>query len=170
MFTFNVNAKVHGAELELTSAPAHGLVVGAGLSWLRSLTDPIQNVNPLTFDVRFARQELPFSPRYSANAYVRKTWDSSGGSFSVQADAKWLDHHKVELLDDPALMSPAYAVANVRATYDTADQHWRLSAFVNNVFDKDHLINGTPTASVTGSVLGIYGSPRWFGGTLTYRW
>lgn len=170
VFTFNVNAKVHGAELELTAAPAHGWVVGAGLSWLDSLTDPIQNVNPLTFDVRFARQELPFSPRYSANAYVRKTWDTAYGVFSMQADAKWLDHHKVELLDDPALMSPAYAVANAQASYETRDQHWRFTTFVNNVFDKEHLINGTPTASVTGSVLAIYGSPRWFGSTLSYRW
>ena len=170
VFTFNVNAKVHGGELELTAAPLHGMVVGAGISWLDSLTDPIQNVNALTGGVRFARQELPFSPRYSVNALIRQSWEIGHGTISLQADAKWLDTHKVELLDDPALISAPYAVANVRATYETMDQHWRLSAFANNVFDKVPLINGTPTASVNGSVLAIYGSPRWFGGTLSYHW
>jgi iron complex outermembrane receptor protein len=113
---------------------------------------------------------LPFSPPFSVNALVRQEWHILAGTFSLQADAKWLDTHKVELLADPALLVAPYAVANVRAGYETTDRHWKISAFVNNVFNSVHLINGTNVDSVDGSVLGIYGSPRWFGGEIAYHW
>jgi iron complex outermembrane recepter protein len=170
VFTFNTNAKVHGAELEVTAAPVRGLQAGLGVSWLHSLTDPIQNVNPLTLETRYARQELPFSPPFTVNGFIRQEWRFATGTFWAQADAKWLDKHKVELIDDPALMAGPYAVTNFRLGYNMPDGHWRLSAFVNNAFNNIHLINGTPAASVSGSVLGIYGSPRWYGGTVSYHW
>jgi outer membrane receptor protein involved in Fe transport len=67
-------------------------------------------------------------------------------------------------------MADPYAIANVRADYESDDKHWGFGLFVTNAFDKVHLINGTGVASVDGSVLGIYGSPRWFGGRVSYRW
>jgi outer membrane receptor protein involved in Fe transport len=54
----------------------------------------------------------------------------------LQADAKWTDTHKVELLDDPGLVVPPTAVANARATYQTQDKRWSLAVFCNNVFNK----------------------------------
>jgi iron complex outermembrane receptor protein len=170
VFTFNTDAAVHGAELEVSATPVHGMEVDLGVSWLNSLSAPIENVNPLTGDPRFARQQLPFSPPFSVNALIRQEWSVFSGKLSLQADAKWLDKHKVELLDDPALEVAPYAVANLRAGYETPDRHWHVALFLNNVFGNVHLINGTPVGSVDGSVLGIYGPPRWFGGTVGYRW
>jgi iron complex outermembrane receptor protein len=170
VFTFNTNAAVHGAELEISTTPWRGMQVDLGVSWLKSLSDPIQNVNVLTGNVNYIREELPFSPPFSVNALVRQEFPIFTGTFSVQADAKWLDTHKVELLADPALLVAPYAVANLRAGYETKDHHWKVSAFVNNVFNNVHLINGTNVDSVDGSVLGIYGSPRWFGGEVAYHW
>jgi len=170
VFTFNTNAAVHGAELEISTTPWHGMQIDLGASWLQSLSDPIQNVNVLTGNVGYVREKLPFSPPFSVNALVRQEWHILAGTFSLQADAKWLDTHKVELLSDSSLLVAPYAVANLRAGYETTDRHWKISAFVNNVFNNVHLINGTNVDSVDGSVLGIYGSPRWFGGEIAYHW
>jgi len=170
VFTFNVDAKVHGAELELAATPVRGLELGIGSSWLVSLTDPIQNVNALTGNILYVREQLPFSPKFSANLFARDTWALGAGSLSLQADTKWVDTHKVELLDDPALISPSYAVANFRLTYAMSHERLRFTAFVNNAFNKVYIINGTPAASTVGSVLAIYGNPRWAGGMVQYRW
>jgi iron complex outermembrane recepter protein len=170
VFTFNTNAIVRGAELEVSTTPLHGMQIDLGVSWLNSLTDPIQNVNALNDNVLYVREQLPFSPPFSVNALIRQEWRVFAGTFSLQADAKWLDTHKVELLDDPALLVAPYAVANIRAAYETKDRHWKVSVFVNNVFNNIHLINGTNVGSVDGSVLGIYGPPRWFGGEVAYHW
>ncbi len=170
VFTFNTDAAVHGAELEVSTTPLRGMQVDLGVSWLNSLSAPIENVNALNGDIRYQRQQLPFSPPFSVNGLIRQEWVTLLGKFSLQADAKWLDKHKVELIDDPALEVAPYAVANLRAGYETQDRHWRLSMYLNNVFGNVHLINGTPAGSVDGSVLGIYGPPRWFGGSVGYYW
>ena len=169
-FTFNTDAKVHGAELELRAAAAKGLEVGVGGGWLKTLTEPIQNYNAVAGVTRFARQELPFSPHFTANAYVRKSWMLPSGKLELQADVKWTDTHKVELLDDPGLVVPPTAVANARATFQTQDGHWSATAFVNNMFNKIYIANGTNYVGYTGSLLIIYSPPRWYGGTLSYHW
>lgn len=170
LFTFNTDAKVHGAELEFKAAPAKGVDLGIDVAWLRTLTNPIQNVDAITGNTRFARQELPFSPHFSSDVYIRKDWAFDGGKFSLQADAKWTDTHKVELLDDPGLVVPPTVVANTRATYQTENKHWSLAVYCNNVFNKIYIANGTNYTAYDGSFLMVYSLPRWYGGTLSYRW
>ncbi len=170
LFTFNTDAKVYGAELELKAAPVKGIELGIDGAWLRTLTNPIQNLDAFTGTTRFARQELPFSPHFSSDVYIRKDWVFDRGKFSLQADAKWTDTHKVELLDDPGLVVPPTAVANARATYQTQDKRWSLAVFCNNVFNKVYIANGTNYTAYDGTFLMVYSPPRWYGGTLSYRW
>jgi iron complex outermembrane receptor protein len=78
-------------------------------------------------------------------------------------------HEYLELLNAPVDYQPSYALSNARLTYSSGVGHWDVSAWVKNLTDKYYRVYNLDLSAL-GFNQGVYGPPRTFGGTFTYRW
>jgi iron complex outermembrane receptor protein len=160
----NVNANIKGGELELAVAPTRGMNLQLGISHLSTEAKDV----PLPAG-GFTNTELPQAPAWSVNAVARYEWDIPTGKLAIEADTKWNDHEYLELLNAPVDYQPSYALSNARLTYSSGGGHWDVSAWVKNLTDKYYRVYNLDLSAL-GFNQGVYGPPRTFGGTFTYRW
>ena len=64
----------------------------------------------------------------------------------------------------------AYGIFDMRLRFDSADDRYSVEFFVENVFDKDFIIDAGNTGDAFGIPTFIAGPPRFFGGYLTVRY
>jgi len=160
-----VNAKGKGGELELTLVPLQRLNLTLGLSHLESIVP-----NILLPAGGTASAQLPQAPHWSVNAAVHYEWPMFGGTMSAQVDGKWDSLQYLELENSQSDLQGSYGVANARLGFRSADDRWEVSAFVRNATNKYYKIYNLDVAGLFGNVVSVYGPPRVFGGTITYRW
>lgn len=165
---FNKDAEIYGADLEFAANPIEGLDLVLGLGLLDT------KVKDLDFGFGIVDRDTAFSPDFNISGLARYSWPLGNGSLAVQADFKYLDDHNFNLVAPPVLQEDAYAVANARVSYTGAGERWELAFFVNNLTDEEYRVQGFDVS--TGPPVGFgmveeyYGRPRWFGGSLSYRW
>ncbi|MGD1953712.1 MAG: TonB-dependent receptor, partial [Sphingomonadales bacterium] len=63
----------------------------------------------------------------------------------------------------------SYSLVNARLGLKDTDDGWQVEAFVNNMFDKEYLIDGGNTGGLFGRPTFIPGAPRIYGIELTGR-
>ena len=63
----------------------------------------------------------------------------------------------------------AYTVANARVDWESPGGRWGVAAFVNNVFEEEYRVYAFDSSLFAGVVAGVYGRPRWYGVSATYR-
>lgn len=160
----NIDATVKGGELELAWVPVRGANLQLGLSHLESRA---KNV-PLPAG-GLTDTQMPQAPRWSVNAVARYEWSIALGRLAVEADTKWNSGQYLELVNAPADYQSSYAVSNARLTYTTADDRWEVAAWVRNLADRAYRVYGLDLSAL-GFEQSVYGPPRTFGATFTYRW
>jgi iron complex outermembrane receptor protein len=60
-------------------------------------------------------------------------------------------------------------VLNARVGYDSGNGRWSVAAFVDNVTEEEYRVYAFDSSLFAGVVAGVYGRPRWYGLTATYR-
>ena len=63
-----------------------------------------------------------------------------------------------------------YGIFDVRVRFDAEDDRWSAEFFVDNLFDKEFIIDAGNTGDAFGIPTFIAGAPRVFGGYLTFRY
>jgi iron complex outermembrane receptor protein len=160
----NVDAKVKGGELEFAWAPVRGANLQLGVSHLETTA---QNV-PLPAG-GLTDTQLPQAPKWSVNALARYEWSMPVGRMALEADTKWNSSQYMELINAPADYEGSYAVANARITYSNVDDHWEVAGWVRNLTDRWYKAYGLDLSAL-GFEQSVYGPPRTYGATFTYRW
>jgi iron complex outermembrane recepter protein len=160
----NVDANVKGGELEFAVAPTRGLNFELGISRLETEAKDV----PLPAG-GYTNTELPQAPGWSINGVARYEWTVPTGRLSIEADTKWNDHEYLELLNAPVDYQPSYALTDARLTYTSDGGHWEVAAWVKNLADKYYRVYNLDLSAL-GFNQGVYGPPRTFGGTFSYRW
>jgi iron complex outermembrane receptor protein len=160
----NVDANVKGGELEFAWAPVHGATVQLGVSHLETVA---KNV-PLPAG-GLSDTQMPQAPKWSINAVARYEWSVPLGRLAVQADTKWNSSQYMELVNAPADYEGSYAVTNARATFSSADGRWEVAGWVRNLSDRWYRVYGLDLSAI-GFEQSVYGPPRTYGATVTYRW
>jgi iron complex outermembrane recepter protein len=160
----NVDATVKGAELEFALAPVHGMNLQLGMSHLETRA---KNV-PLPAG-GFTDTEMPQAPKWSINAVARYEWTIPTGHLAVEADTKWNAHQYLELLNASADYVGSYPVSNARLTYTSTDAAWEFALWGKNLADRNYPVYGLDLSSL-GFQQFVYGPPRTYGATFTYRW
>jgi iron complex outermembrane receptor protein len=160
----NIDATVEGGELEFAWAPVRGANLQLGLSHLESRA---KNV-PLPAG-GLTDTQMPQAPRWSVNAVARYEWSIALGRLAVEADTKWNSGQYLELVNAPADYEPSYVVSNARLTFSSADDRWEIAAWVRNLADRAYRVYGLDLSAL-GFEQSVYGPPRTFGATFTYRW
>lgn len=84
--------------------------------------------------------ELNNSPDLKYNLSVDYEDDVSGQDFSLfaQANYQWQDDINYSLLGDPLNAQDSYGIANISAGIIGADDKYKLTFFVNNLFDENY--------------------------------
>lgn len=163
----NNDAKVYGAELELTARPVRGLDLAAGVGYVHSKVYGISN--PTGAVAAIQNNELPLAPAFTGNFRVRYGWDAFGGELFTQASGRARSSMFRDSLNNKSVKIQSNATADAAIGYNSGDDRWSLTAWVTNVFNSRREINAFDLSGVfnTGEV--VYQSPRWAGVTGTVR-
>ena len=157
----NLDAEAFGAEVELLVTPTDRWSLSLGVA---AMDSEIPDV-PLPSG-RLVDRELPYAPNLAVNGLVRYEWPAFGGTLALQGDFTYSDNFCFTVLCAPVDREGSYFIGNVRATYFSPDDRWRVTAFVNNVGDEAHRLYSLDISGL-GIANDAYALPRWAGATVS---
>lgn len=159
----NHEARVNGAELEVTAVPVEGVQLTGFASYLDTVVHGIV----LPFG-RTTDRKMPQAPAWSVGASAQYSFPLSSGVMTLQTHWKYNTSQYFSTFNSPIDYEPAYAVGNVRLSFQPNSGKWQAAFFVNNVTDKAYRLYDLDLGNALGLANQTYARPRWFGGTLTY--
>ena len=160
----NQDAEAQGLEVEMTSRPTDRFTLQVGAAYMNSEVKEV----PLP-DGSIRDHDLPQAPRLSGNLLARYDFPLGGGTGSVQGDMYYTDDFCFTVLCAPVEAEEHYTVANARIGYVAPDGRWELAAFANNLFEEAYRVYAFDSSLFSGVVAGVYGKPRWYGVTASFR-
>ena len=159
-------AKSYGvdADLVLKPHPLPGLSATVGLGLLHTrLGTFAASGGPVA-----AGNRLPDSPEFSFNTALSYEFGlSSSVNARFAVDGHYQSSTFRDALNDPIIASDGYWVWNGRVSV-LHENHWDLSAWAKNVFDKRYVTQGVNQAAF-GFGYRVYGAPRTYGLSATYQ-
>ncbi len=161
----NLPATAYGLEAEINSRPVTGLTLQLGLSALSSNVEDIVLPDAITN----VEHDMPQAPGLSGNALARYEFALGGGMASVQADVLYTDDFCFTVLCAPVEKESSYMVANARIGYGAEDGRWEVAVFGDNLTDEEYRVYAFDSSLFAGLVAGVYGKPRTYGVTATFR-
>ena len=176
---------VNGLEVELAATPVENLRLNGTLTltdaeYGRYITTdtrfggPGPGCDPVTRLCNFKGNRLNQTPPYAFNLGAEYAFVTTWGRITPRVDTFFSG--KVDFLPDNYVTSrqEAYHLTNLRVTWTSLDERYRLDAFVNNVEDKDVISNdGLQSISLGQQALEpdnfVYYPPRTYGVRLGVR-
>ena len=156
-----------GAELAIRGRFSRDFEGFANVSWLdASFDDFDQDGNP----IELAGNTFRLTPEWSGAMGLSYSMPmGSIGRGSITATWNWRSSVFFEDDNDPRLSQGAYGLASLRAGITANDGRWQVLAYVDNLFDKQYLIDAGNTGDTFGIPTFIPGNPRFFGIQMNYR-
>lgn len=161
----NRDATLKGAEIEFAAVPVDGLTVELNYAYLDSEVEGI--TLPFGRDVN---SKMPMAPSNALNGLVRYEWSALGGTFALQADAKYESEQFFTTFNAPVDRVPARTVANARASYafDVGSTGLEVAIFARNLTDETYALYGADVSAL-GFVQYTLAPPRVIGGEVTVK-
>lgn len=163
LIVFNVDARSVGGEAELVLNPVQGLDILLGVSVLDAKQKDVIGPGG-SLD-----RPMPNAPDLTFNALARYSWPMLGGSMAVQGDMNHRGSRSLSAIDHPALKGASYTLVNASVEWNSEDDRWGVSVWGKNLTDKVYYPTTFDLSTLTGQFEPVVAPPRWFGGTLTYR-
>ncbi len=159
------SAEVIGFDFDVAWRARRGLTLQAGLGYVdtelgafESATGPVP-----------AGRELPNAPELTFNGLVEYEWaPASEHLLRLIVDASYTDSVFKEAVNFGYLAAEDYWLSNARLAWAASDLHWELAAWVRNLADEHFVVDAFDNGVGNGILL--YGEPRTYGVTFTYRW
>ena len=170
----NADAQYVGMEFELQANPMENMDFIFGVGWIDATVEGIAVADgvPGVADPVLRDVTPTFTPEIQVSGILRYTWPSliMGGDFALQADFNHAGEafHNINNFESHTM--EAYTVGNIRGSWYSADGHWEVGAFLNNIADERYQTIGFELSSVSGSNEETIGAPRWWGITARYNW
>lgn len=169
-------ATIKGIELELDGHATDALVLGFSATWLETRVGRFLSVDPVYPELgtqNFAGNRLARSPEWQFTGSAEYT-TALGSDYigSVRADYSWRSHQFFEIFNHPLVAQGAYGLLNVNVAVETADAHWRLSAYGRNVTDVRYRNNGFASVIIPGIPMNLasIGDPATYGVRVSYKY
>lgn len=159
----NNDGSTIGTEWELIAQPAEGWDLMLSVAYFDAEVEDLALAPDLLVDV-----EPSFAPPLQFAGLARYEWPAFGGKMAVQGDFNYSDRFYYNIRNFDSQKYDEYVVGNFRVSYTTADEHWTLAAFVNNVADERYGVIGFDLATLCGCNEDYYGKPRWWGLSVNY--
>jgi iron complex outermembrane receptor protein len=168
-FLFNTDAEVYGGEVELQLTPADGWDLAFGLALIDATAKDVTAPNfPTTGLLR--DRTMVAAPDVTFNGLVRYEWPALGGLMAALAKFLYQGETFYDIQNYTNARENGYVVGDFRLQWTSGDNHWQVALFVNNVADEEYLTYTFDFAGALGFNQLGYGKPRWYGGSLMYRW
>jgi iron complex outermembrane receptor protein len=166
-FVDNADAKYLGAELEVVSRPVDNFDLLLNASWIDA---EISNLG--VADGVFRDVEPTLIPDWQVGGLARYTWPALllGGDVSAQMDFNYVSDRPSNIRNFTSHVLEEYVIGNARLSWTSADDHWTVTAFVNNLSDTQYNVNSFDLSTLCGCTEEPPGKPRWFGGRIRYTW
>jgi iron complex outermembrane receptor protein len=168
--TFNRDAEVKGAELEIVAQPTDSFNLLASVTYMDAKLLDVERPGPSFTGMPAIDTRMPLAPEWKLSMLARYVWELPAGSrLAFQADATYYAEQYFDAFNSPNHREPGYTVGNVRASWYSPDRKWEISAFVDNVTDKVYRTTAFDLAFL-GFATDVYGKPRWAGVSVGYKW
>jgi outer membrane receptor protein involved in Fe transport len=155
-------ATAYGFEASVTAQATQALSVFANYGYIHAeFDDTDSNGNRQVL----AGNTFRLTPEHSfavGAQYVRPLGDS-GVELFVTPTFSWKSRVYFEETNLPAISQGAYGTANLRTGFRTDDGRWTVTAYVQNLFDREYLIDAGNTGGAFGVPTFIAGTPRFYG-------
>ncbi|HEX6592659.1 MAG TPA: TonB-dependent receptor, partial [Moraxellaceae bacterium] len=160
--------EANGAELEIVALPVSNLRIRGGLGWLDTEFTNFRDSAGNYTGNKFVR-----SPDFSAVANVEYRIPlASGDDIVLGTDWNYVTRFYFYTNDqvNPNLSQGPYALGNARVAYVTSDNKFNVTAYVNNLTDKQYKQHTLPgTTGGTGTIV-YWGEGLSGGVSVTTRW
>jgi len=159
------SAEVLGFDFDVAWRAASGLTLQAGLGYVDSELGAFDSATgPVP-----AGRKLPNAPELTFNGLVEYEWAlGSEHLLRLVVDASYTDSVFKEAVNFGYLAAEDYWLSNARLVYAPSNLHWELAAWVRNLADEEFVVDAFDNGVGNGILL--YGEPRTYGVTFTYRW
>ena len=166
--------RIRGAELEASWTPVERLLLDGQLGYLDSEYKEFDDARFTAFGGSRAFQTPAFSPKWTLRLGAQYGFDlGSAGGVTIGAQTRYRSRTALTVdntftnTDDEieGLFQKAFWVHDARIVYETADKHFALGLYGNNLSDRAYKTDAQEFSSV-GSIRTVYyGAPR----TVTLR-
>lgn len=161
--TVTVNAAegtIKGIEVEFTWVPVPELFIQGALGYQDAKYDFLNEDMKVQISLE---DDLIRTPEFSWNLGASYRIDlGENGTLTPRADWVYKSEIQFEPVNDARVASDAYHNLNLSMAYADADDTWRLTFGVKNVFDKAYMIAGDSNGTL-GYALGVFSRPRnWY--------
>jgi iron complex outermembrane receptor protein len=162
---FNTDARVSGGEVELQWNPAEGWDLAFGLSVLDATAKDI----PASASGRLRDRDMVSAPGVSLNGMLRREWELPAGRVAALLKARYQGETWFDIQNYRTSRENGFAVADARVQWRSADEHWEVAGFVDNLTNEKYLVYTFDFAAF-GFNQQAWGRPRWAGASVRYRW
>ena len=164
-------AEGEGFELELIALPTDSLRFTAGIGYMDTVYDELQDVEDQRrggfFDA--GGNTLPLAPEWTVNVSAQHTAQLMGGSLTSRLDLSHVDDRFSDgsFHNHPDDVLPAQTLLGARVTYRPASESWSVSLWAKNLTDDDsEVYRAFGTAFLPfGTNRAQYQQPRTYGVT-----
>jgi outer membrane receptor protein involved in Fe transport len=155
-------ATAYGFEASVTAQATDETSVFANYGYIHAeFDDTDADGNPQVL----AGNTFRLTPEHSFSLgaqYVRPLGDSEVELF-VTPTFSWKSRVYFEETNLPEISQGAYGTANLRVGFRSADGDWSVTGYVQNLFDREYLIDAGNTGGSFGVPTYIAGTPRFYG-------
>lgn len=147
-------ADVKGFELEFSAYPVDGLSLDGGLSYINFEYKEVGTSGLLGTEV------TPYTPEWTYSFGAQYDHEIESGIISARFDGSYQSDIYSDAFNTAASRTDAYFLGNARLSYTTADQDWRISLEVQNLFDKYYFLTKSDVTASLGAITAVPGTPR----------
>ncbi|WP_054531424.1 TonB-dependent receptor [Erythrobacter sp. SG61-1L] len=150
-------ADVKGFEVEMSAYPVDGLSFDGSLSYINFKYDAASVASAgLTGD-----EVTPYTPEWTYSFGVQYDHElKNGATLGVRFDGSYQSDTFTEASNSEYSRVEGVFLGNARLTYTSADDDWRVSLEVQNLFDKYYYLSKSDVTASLGLVTGVPALPR----------
>lgn len=157
-------ADVWGFELETTLRPVDGLLIDGSMGYINVSYDK-DSVAPAGLH---GDETFPYTPDWNYSIGIQYDWDIGPGIITPRFDGFYRSEIFTDTANTPFSKIDGRFLANAKLTYTTADDNWRVSLTVENLFDKYYFLSVSDITRSLGAVTAVPGLPRTWTVTAKY--
>lgn len=160
----NTDAKITGAEVELTLQP------GGGFDAFLAATVLGTTVEDINIAGVFMDREAPQAADFTFNFALGKTFAFNAGDLRFGVDGNYMSKYFSQLTNAEVTEVGDNWLVNARISFMDPSKRWEAAVFVRNVLNDDRLLYAFDiTVPGVGLVEQVFGEPRWLGGSIRFN-
>ncbi|MEO8141484.1 MAG: TonB-dependent receptor, partial [Sphingomicrobium sp.] len=166
--------RIRGAELEAAWTPVTGLLLDTQIGYLDAEYKEFDDVRFIAFGGSRAFQTPAFAPKWTARFGAQYAIDlGTAGGITIGAQTRYKSRTALAVdntltnsdIEIDGLFQKGYWVQDARIAYETADKHFALGLYGNNLSNRAYKTDAQEFSSVANIRTVYYGAPR----TVTLR-